>query len=401
MVESSKFPPSLLPVQVTAVLPTEDYNGGSLGLVRASDRDPHDRLSYEISSLSKLFKIDSETGALYATRSLQAGQYSLNVTVSDGKFDTAGTAEVVVHDVEDDMISSGLILVLGGATLDEFVLSYRRSFLRGISNSLQVSTESVVIISIQNSGSDVQGDDAHDQYMMKISPQLERSSEISILFCVRKSSGSYVPRKELYNKIISDVIVFESTLGLRVLRVANNLCHNVTCVNGRCQDFINLLDSPTVVSTDVMNFVAVHHVHKGVCICPTGYTGRLCDQVLNKCAFRPCSVYKECVPDETERGFSCRCPSGYVGSSCSKKISECKGEELTPRCYVPSSPISFEGRGFVQYNIRSSIAQKFRFSTWFRTSHPSGNILFIAGRIDYCSLEVGKSFLLVNLDVFR
>ena len=62
----------------------------------ASDLDPYDRLSYGIvpassrdpQKQSHLFEIDRNKGSVIALQGLDAGAYSLNVSVTDDKFTT-------------------------------------------------------------------------------------------------------------------------------------------------------------------------------------------------------------------------------------------------------------------------------------------------------------------------
>ena len=60
--------------------------------MKASDLDPYDRLSYALvpakHSESHLFEIDRNKGSVIALQGLDAGAYSLNVSVTDDKFTT-------------------------------------------------------------------------------------------------------------------------------------------------------------------------------------------------------------------------------------------------------------------------------------------------------------------------
>lgn len=381
----------MFPLHAVLMVQTDEYTGGSLGEIRASDQDPHDQLHFKMlpddsSHPQGAFSIDLESGRLSTTRSLGDGHYSMNVSVSDGKFTTYSPAKIQVNDITDDMIVNGMILVLGGATPEEFILSYRRSFLRSVKNIMNVDSNDVIILSIQPKSLRLKRQETIESFRPVLSRH--RESDISVLFCVRKTTTKYFHRKELFNKIASDVSIVESTMGLRVLRLEGNMCHNITCSNGHCEDVIDLENSPVVVTTEAMNFVSMKHRHEGVCFCPTGYAGQLCDKVVNECAHSPCPKFKECVPNDSDRGYSCICPNNLVGNTCSKKISECVGFQNTPECYSPNNPISFSGPAFTQYNLRTSIDDKLEFSTWFRTIQMNGNLMFISGRIDYSVLEV-------------
>ena len=214
-------------------------------------------------------------------------------------------------------------------------------------------------------------------------------SDISVLFSVKKSSDRYFSRRDLFDKVTAHISLVEATMGLRVLRIEGDMCHNISCTNGHCSDVVMLKDQEAVITTEAMNFVSLTHSHRGVCICPNGYAGTLCDKVLNECAYNPCPKYKLCIPtDDHETGYTCQCPEGLVGATCSKRVSDCVGKEGLPSCFSPSRPISFNGHSYALYNLRANIESQFQFSTWFRTHQPSGNIMFMAGKIDYSILEV-------------
>lgn len=382
------------------MVPTDEHSGGSLGEVRASDQDPHDTLHYNIlhdqhKRLTQAFKVDLETGRLFSSMSVPEGHYSMNISVSDGKFTTFSPANIEVININDDMIANGMIIVLGGANPEEFILSYRRSFLRSVKSIMNVRNDDVIILSIEpTTGKATVLEPTGTRYRDEIESfalDISHSIDISLLFCVRKSNGHYFSRKQLFHKIASEVSLMESTMGLRVLRLESNMCHNITCSNGECEDVIDLQNSPVVLTTEAMNFVSMKHTHEGICLCPTGYAGKLCDKVLNECAYSPCPEYKECIPNDSERGYSCNCPEGLVGTTCSKKVAQCLGYQNTPSCYSPNNPVSFHGKAFTQYNIRTDIETKFTFTTWFRTSQLSGNLMFLSGRIDYSILDVSFS----------
>ena len=397
MIESSKFEPVVFPLQVTMMIPTEDYKGGSLGQIRASDQDPHDQLYYDIvlQGRSQEFQIDLENGSLRSVSKLVEGSYSMNISVSDGKFTTFSPATVEVNDVEDSMIQNGLIVVLGGANPEDFLISYRTSFLRSVASILDVAMSEVIILSIQHTPKRSKRQELIENYRLGMVSYAQRpESDISVLFCARKSRRDFYTRRELFNQIMTEIPLMEATMGLRVLRIEGDMCHNITCTNGYCEDIVSLGADQVVIATEAVNFVSLKHSHDGICVCPTGYGGRFCGKILNQCAYKPCPKYKICLPDESERGFSCNCPDGFVGGVCSKRVSECVGYQGTPACFSPTSPISFSGRSFAQYSIRSQIDSEFKFTTWFRTVQSSGNLMFIAGRIDYSVIEVGVKYFL-------
>lgn len=113
IIEESQYPPALFPLEIGIISYMDDFPGAVVGRIKASDQDPYDRLSYEIVSLNSpsslssstlilneaqnLFEIDHSDGTIIALQGLDIGAYSLNVSVSDGKFTSFTTARVNVN----------------------------------------------------------------------------------------------------------------------------------------------------------------------------------------------------------------------------------------------------------------------------------------------------------------
>jgi protocadherin Fat 1/2/3 len=113
IIEESQYPPALFPLEIGIISYQDDFPGAVVGRIKASDQDPYDKLSYEIVSLNSpansmpstqvlneaqnLFEIDHSDGTIIALQGLDVGGYSLNISVSDGKFTSFTTARVNVN----------------------------------------------------------------------------------------------------------------------------------------------------------------------------------------------------------------------------------------------------------------------------------------------------------------
>lgn len=389
IIEESRYHPIVFPLHVTVFVHTGEYFGGVLGKVKAADEDPYDSLTYSIvpdplGVNLRYFAINPQDGTLSAQGGLDEGSYTVNISVTDGKFTTYSEAEADVVDISDDMVNSAVIVQLAGATPEEFLLSYRRSFHRSIKNLLNAKSRDVIILSLQNSHSRVRRDNKKNS----LGKSVTRQGNLDILFVVRKSSADYYPRNYVRKKILSGHQTLESVLGLRVIGVVEDGCNANTCENGVCKEHIILDDEQVAITTDTMSFVSLYHRHESKCICPNGFSGARCDNVVNQCAHKPCPSYKNCIPDSSMLGYVCLCPEGLVGATCKQNKSSCIGRDNSPECYSPVSPLSFKGKSYAQYSLRNPIERHFSFSLWFRTLHPSGNLMFTAGRIDYSILEL-------------
>lgn len=57
------------------------------------------------------------------------------------------------------------------------------------------------------------------------------------------------------------------------------------------------------------------------CICPPGYTGLNCANIINPCASSPCQNNGQCISLGTQ--FLCACPLGFNGTLCEIPINPC------------------------------------------------------------------------------
>lgn len=84
----------------------DHWLGSELGQITASDMDRYDSFDFHIAPPTPdgLFKVEPQLGVLQAITGLDAGQYVVNVSVSDGKFTSYATVSVIVQSVWDDIL---------------------------------------------------------------------------------------------------------------------------------------------------------------------------------------------------------------------------------------------------------------------------------------------------------
>ncbi|XP_064094852.1 fat-like cadherin-related tumor suppressor homolog isoform X3 [Macrobrachium nipponense] len=400
IIEESRFHPVVFPLKVTVFVHTGDYFGGILGTIKAADEDPYDTLTYSIMpddhGLSRrYFSINSHNGTLAAQGGLDEGTYLVNISVSDGKFTTYSKAEAEVIDISTEMINNSVIIQLEGATPEEFILSYKRRFHRGIKNLLNVKSRDVIILSLQPSRTRFRRNTKKKIY----AKPMYHTADLDVLFAVRRTPDEYYNRTIIRKKIEIGRDNLESDLGLQVIEVVKDKCTESSCENGNCEENIVIDNDQVVIATDTVSFVSLHHHHEARCRCHTGFSGARCDIAVNQCAHKPCQSYQICVPDSSRLGYICICPKGLVGATCEQNITNCVNKENSPECYHPKSPMTFKGKSYAQYSLRNPIERHFTFSLWFRTLHPYGNIMFTAGRIDYSILELQNGELHYRWDL--
>ena len=124
IVEESRHPPVMAPLDVTVNSYLDDFPGAVVGRVTATDLDPYDVLTYSILGQAPhsfvgppstdLFEIDRAKGTVVALQGLDVGTYVLNVSVSDGKFVSFGEAKVNVRLVSEQLLGNAVIVRFAG-----------------------------------------------------------------------------------------------------------------------------------------------------------------------------------------------------------------------------------------------------------------------------------------------
>ncbi|XP_052121154.1 fat-like cadherin-related tumor suppressor homolog isoform X3 [Frankliniella occidentalis] len=384
VVEESQYPPIVTPLEIWINSFQDNFVGGEVGRIHASDQDVYDQLAYKLvpmateqpaASQPALFNIISNNGSIVASPQLDVGQYKLNVSVSDGKFVSYATIKVWVELVSDMMLKDSLSISFRRITAQDFLQNHRKGFIRAMHKILAVKAKDVILVSAQ---------DTHPSSLRRM--KRSYSNVLMVLFAVRSPNGAgFVPVDNLRNILSSHIEDLETSLGLELYQVAQRHCTDSYCAFGTCEDRVSLNRSAvTVVSTQLSSFVSPHHQLETVCHCSQGYSGERCDSAVNKCANKPCPDNMMCMPDGSALGYSCECPEGIAGPVCQENETNCQNV-----CYSPRSPMSMTGRSYAHYTItRPWLEKELNVSLRLRTLYPTGNIVYIAGQFDYAILEV-------------
>ena len=389
VIEESQYPPVIKPLQVEVFSYQDNFPGSAIGRVVASDQDPHDVLGYELlpsyinggraSASLTLFEMDRRDGTLVALQGLDIGVYTLNVSVSDGKFTSMEAARVTVSLVTDSLLEKTVIVRIAKVSPEQFVMNYRKSFVKIIKNLFNVETNDVEILGIQPTFSE-------GRY--KREPRVGQPN-IELLVAVVREGPSYLPRDQVRQVLLDKMDSLSAQLGLQLLGVEQDHCTNSSCQHGKCRDVVLMSHSQIIsVTTDVSSLVFAQFHHDNVCDCKNGFSGGKCELILNECHREPCPSFKTCVPDSSPEGYSCQCPPGYTGTHCSINISNCKDR----KCSV-INPITFSGNSYAQYNLKRSVERHLSLSLGFRTKYKVATIMYAQGQVDYSILEVTEGHL--------
>lgn len=401
IIEESQYPPYITPLEIHINSFNDKFPGGKIGRVHATDQDSYDTLSYDMADLnnagnslrsSSLFNISKEDGVLYAFPKLDAGEYRVNVTVSDNKFVSSTIVKVNVEIITEEMLQNAVSIRLRSISPEEFILSKKKTFIRAIKEIIHCRIKDIILISVQNTIG------AHNIRNKRQATESGKSTNnnVDVLFAVRKSknnhenSMSFYPPKEIQKAIEENLDDIEDVAHVKIVEVINAKCLQHHCMHGVCEDKV-YVDTKTSypVSTEMFSFASAIHELKAECQCKPGYGGEFCQLMINECAKDPCKLPKLCIPDKSERGYHCACKDGFFGNNCDRETSKCNEDN----CYVSKNPVTFTGSSFAHYKIdknqtRKKLEEQTQVQMRVRTVQLTGTLMYAAGKIDYMILEL-------------
>uniref|UniRef100_A0A182YNX1 Uncharacterized protein n=1 Tax=Anopheles stephensi TaxID=30069 RepID=A0A182YNX1_ANOST len=419
VIEESQYPPVITPLDISINSFMDEYPGGVIGKVYATDQDQYDTLTYGLAptigvlySPTNLFNISKNDGVIYAYPRLDVGDYRVNVTVTDGKFASFTIVKVSVELINEEMLANSIVIRFLKVSPEAFVLSHRKGFIRSVRNAIGCKIKDIIIISVQPSNDDdlnliqhrVRRELANVTHLPEYGPREKRNAnrDLDVLFTVRKSqTGGFYAAHEIRRVIDENLEEIEDATKLQIDEVVKSKCLPNFCIHGECEDKI-VLDAKLIhpVSTDVTSFVSARHAHRMECACREGYGGDKCQHAVNECSKAPCPPYKTCIPDSSDQGYHCTCREGFAGPKCDRDITLCNDET----CYVPRNPVSFSGKSYAHYRIEKEIARKnledqLVLSLRLRTVQPTGNIMYSAGKVDFNILEIMNGMIQYRFDL--
>ncbi|XP_030643540.1 protocadherin Fat 1a isoform X2 [Chanos chanos] len=361
LIQESVYPPAILPLDIFVTTADEEYSGGVLGKVHATDQDIYDTLTYSLASDSDsdhaLFSIAAGDGKVIARGGLDAGHYPLNVTVTDGRFTAAARVNVHVRQTAQQALANSIGVRFAAIAPEEFIGDYWRNFLRALRNIAGVRRGDVQLVSLQ--------------------PAADASGDLDVLLALEKSGSPYQPQKVVFRKLNTSVGVIEEMTGVRIVRVMKKLCAGLDCPSQFCEEEVTLEKGVmSTYSTARISFVTPRHQRHAKCLCQ----GDKCPVVTSLCEGNPCPDGKECVADDKLGRISCVCPDGKQG-----KCSE--GESLT-----------FGGNGYARYRLmENENKEEMKLSLSLRTFSSQATVMYAKGT-DYSILEIVNGRLQYKFD---
>uniref|UniRef100_A0A667WI06 FAT atypical cadherin 1a n=1 Tax=Myripristis murdjan TaxID=586833 RepID=A0A667WI06_9TELE len=366
IIEESVYPPAILPLDIFISTAGDEYPGGVVGKIHATDQDIYDTLTYSLaptSSLSSLsadesdalFTVSASDGKVIAQRPLDVGHYPLNVTVTDGRFTTAADVTVHVRQASQQALDNSIAVRFANIAPEEFIGDYWRNFQRALRNIAGVRRSEVQLVSLQPSE---QGD-------------------LDVLLALERSGSPYQPQEVVFRKLNSSVAVIDEMTGVRIVRVVKKLCAGMDCPLRFCDEVVSLDKAAmSTYSTARLSFVTPRHVRTATCQCEGGK----CPMLNKLCENNPCPEGMECVADLKDAVYKCVCPEGTKGK-CSD------GHSLT-----------FGGSGYVKYRLMENENKELmKLSLRLRTFSSHATVMYAKGT-DYSILEIVNGRLQYKFD---
>uniref|UniRef100_A0A3Q1HQK5 FAT atypical cadherin 2 n=1 Tax=Anabas testudineus TaxID=64144 RepID=A0A3Q1HQK5_ANATE len=150
--EQSKYPPSVVPLEVFITTSGGLFANRVIGRLHASDQDLQDVLTYKLVSENPdggRFSVDLADGKIWADENLDEGSYSLNVSITDGKFSVWTGVKVHVWVADQRALDSGLTLQLDGMSPEEFLGDHWRGLQRSLGQAFGLPRQELHLASLQ------------------------------------------------------------------------------------------------------------------------------------------------------------------------------------------------------------------------------------------------------------
>ncbi|XP_006893802.1 PREDICTED: protocadherin Fat 2 [Elephantulus edwardii] len=249
--EQSHYPPSALPLEIFITIGEEEFQGGLVGKIHATDRDPQDTLTYSLAgeeTLSKHFSVGAPDGKIIATQGLPRGRYAFNVTVSDGSFTTTAGVHVHVWHMGKEALQEAMWMGFHQLTPEELVSDHWRNLQRFLSNKLDIKRANIHLASLQPA---------------------EAMAGVDVLLVFEGHSRTSYKLQELASIITRSAKEIEHAVGIQMRSAMPVVpCQGTSCQGQICQELVHL--DPKVgptYSTARLSILTPRHYLKRNCSC--------------------------------------------------------------------------------------------------------------------------------------
>uniref|UniRef100_A0A673JPD3 Protocadherin Fat 1-like n=1 Tax=Sinocyclocheilus rhinocerous TaxID=307959 RepID=A0A673JPD3_9TELE len=248
VVQTSVYPPSVLSLDVFIMILEDEYLGGMLGKVHATDQDEYDMLTFSLEPQShSLFSVVGTDGRLLACGGLDVGHYQLNVSASDGRFSALASVTVNVLRVTEQMLDSSVSVCFAGIAAEDFIQDHWKNFQKAVRSIAGVRRGTMQLISLQTA---------------------ETGDSLDVLLFFERSGRGGSSLEALSQKLSSSRAAIKEMTGLHVVRVLNSQCSSFECPGSMCRRVVLLNQtSMATYSTARVSYVTPRHHMTAKCLC--------------------------------------------------------------------------------------------------------------------------------------
>ncbi|XP_061608209.1 protocadherin Fat 3 isoform X2 [Phyllopteryx taeniolatus] len=373
VIGNSQYKPAVSPLEIFVVTATDTFQGGPIGRIHATDRDPNDALSFTHTPQDKsMFNINRQDGSVMVLPGLEPGRYQMNATVSDGRFAVIADVSVRVEQVTDVLLRSAIALRFRSLSPEDLLgryLSQIRLTLRALAGW---------------KWSAGQQDPLH---ILGVQP-VEGTSDVDLLVAVERPEmsagggsgrmgGFYTPQ-EVAAKLreargqLRGVLAGATAVG--------GVCSGeLACGDKVCEQTLAMeAGSLLTYSTERVSLVSLPFRRIETCTCPRG----ACSAPVELCEGQSCPADMQCVRSGPTAPSVCQC--------LPERLDECAGQ----------SSLRFSGNGYIKYKLtESGQSGEMKLGLRVRTLQTRGVIMFT--RVNPCTMlkiEGGRLWFQLDCD---
>ncbi|XP_053363533.1 protocadherin Fat 3a isoform X2 [Clarias gariepinus] len=314
VIEESVHVPVASPLHVHIVTVEDEFPGGVIGQIHATDQDAFDILTYgHTHQQNSLFKVNPRDGRIIALSGLDAGRYSLNATVTDGRFSVSVPVSVHVEWASAAMLRHAVTVRFERVSPHDFVSRHLTAVRRAICDAMGTATPDAL-------------------HVLSVQP-VETTGQLDLLLAVEApGGGGFLAAALVSQKLSAARRRLEQVL--RVSAVLDKNCSGLECGEARCEQTITLdTHAPLTYTTSTSSFVSPRFQRSARCVCTDGR----CAAVAEVCEDVVCPDDMQCVKTDNNRGpYACQCPPG--------KLEPCAGH----------TSLSFYGNSYIKYHLIDS-----------------------------------------------
>ncbi|KAM7374399.1 hypothetical protein PAMP_007056 [Pampus punctatissimus] len=372
VIGNSQYKPAVSPLEIFIVMVTDTFQGGPIGRIYATDRDPNDALSFTQRPKPKsMFKISRQDGSILALPGLEPGRYQMNATVSDGRFAVIADVSVQVEQVTDVLLRTALTLRFSSLSPEDLLsryLSQIKLTLRGLAGWKWSpgQQDPLHILAVQP----VMGTSDVDLLLAMERPETSSTGRMGGFYSQQEMARKLeqaAARGQIRGVLAGAVVVSSACSG--ELECGDRVCEQTPVMEG---------GSLVTYSTERISLVSPRFSRIETCTCPGG----TCPTLVELCEGQSCPADMQCVRSGPTAPSVCQCQPD--------RLDECAGQ----------TSLSFSGNSYIKYRVTdSSQSGEMRLGLRIRTLQRRGVIMFT--RVNPCTMlkiEGGRLWFQLDCD---